>query len=93
MRYVKAFVLGTVAVAVLAGVAAAVLSAVATSGSGPDLELSLGPLLLLSVEHAGGATESTIGAGLGVLALLGGAVNAGALHLIVRRGRRPGPMA
>jgi hypothetical protein len=93
MRYLKAFALGTVAVAVLAGAALAVMSAVAASGSGPDLELSLGPLLLLSVERVGDTTESAIGPGIGVVALLGGCLNTGALMLLVRRGRRPDPMA
>jgi hypothetical protein len=87
MRYLRAFLFGSVAAALLAGTAFAVISAVATSGGMGQLEVGIGPLVLLAVRRVGDTTESTIGVGLPLLALTAGALNAAALAVLSRRAR------
>lgn len=93
MRYLKALVLGSVAAAVLAGAAVATLSAVAASGAVDDLRVAAWTVVLVEVETAGGVTETTIGPGMGLLALVGGLVNVAVLALLVRRGGEGDPIA
>ena len=85
MRYLRAWLFGAVATAVLASVA--------SSGAVSDIRLAAAGLVLVQVETAAGTTETTIGPALPLLALLGGLLNAAALALVVRRGRGRGPIA
>lgn len=93
MRYLKAFLLGTLAAGVLAGAAIALLSAVAASGAVSDLHLAAWGVVLVQVETAARVTETTIGPGLAVLATLGGVANVLVLAAFARRSRRAKPIA
>ena len=84
MWALKAFVLGTLALAVV-GYAAAAALAVAAQASGATLDVGIGPLGLVSVTLAGTTRVTTFGPGILVVALAGGAANVVAAQLI-RRG-------
>lgn len=77
MLLVKAFALGMVALAVL-GYAVVTVAAMAAVSAGREIEMSLGPIVVVAVDRVTGGTETTYGAGLLLVALLGGAVNAAA---------------
>ncbi len=77
MWALKAFLLGAFAVGVLGYALAAVL-ALGAQGAARELELAIGPLVLVSVEKAGPTTSTTLGSGLAFLALVGGFVNVAA---------------
>ncbi|MBM3679284.1 MAG: hypothetical protein FJW96_15640 [Actinobacteria bacterium] len=85
MRYLKAFLLGTLAAASLAGVALAAVSAAAMSGTVDDLRIELGPVLFLDIESTDAGTESTAGPAVGLVAVAGGLLNASAMALLARR--------
>lgn len=87
MRYVKAFILGTIAVTLLAAGGAAVLAAMAGAGTIEAARVGVAPFVLASVRHADGTTETTLGAGLALAGIAGGLVNAAVLALITRRER------
>jgi hypothetical protein len=87
VRPLRAFVLGFVGVGLLAYVAAAALALSAEVG-GRSLDLGLGPLSLVVVERSGSSTSLTFGAGLVVIALVGGVANAVAAAVLARRARR-----
>lgn len=93
MRYLRAWVFGSIATAILVGVAVATLSAVAASGAVSDLRVALWGVVLVDVRVVADTTETTIGPGLPLLAAAAGLVNAVALGLIVRRGRDRDPIA
>lgn len=84
MSIVRAVVLGVVATGVLAYVLAGAVALV-IAGSGGDLRLATGPLLWLEVDQAPGGAAVTLGPGLVLLALLGGAINGLAGLLVGRR--------
>jgi hypothetical protein len=84
VRDLKALILGALAAGVLAYTSAAALAVAAQAGGRP-LTLGLGPLLAVSVEYEGSGAITTFGAGLIVLAFVGGLLNVGAARL-VRRG-------
>jgi hypothetical protein len=89
MRVVKAFLLGAVAVGVVAYASVAAL-AVTAQAAGRALDISLGPLTLVSVTQGRTATVTTFGSGLVALALVGGFVNLAAAQLMRHRSRRSG---
>ena len=88
MWALKAFVLGSLALAVV-GYAAAAALAVAAQAGGATVDVAIGPLVVLSVALEGPARVTTFGPGILVIALAGGIANVGAAQLIRRRaGRR-----
>jgi hypothetical protein len=88
MWALKAFVLGSLAFAVV-GYAVAAALAVAAQAGGTTVDVGVGPLLLVSVTLEGASRVTTFGPGILVLALAGGAANLAAAQLIRRRaGRR-----
>jgi hypothetical protein len=89
MRSLKAFLLGTLAVGIVAYAVAAAL-AVSAQAAGRTLDLALGPLELVAVATEGTAKVITFGAGLLVLALVGGLLNLAAAAVIGRRAERAG---
>ena len=88
MWALKAFVLGSLAFAVV-GYAVAAALAVAAQAGGTTIDVGVGPLLLVSVTLEGASRVTTFGPGILVLALVGGVANVAAAQLIRRRaGRR-----
>jgi hypothetical protein len=88
MWALKAFVLGSLAFAVVGYAVAAALAVTAQAG-GTTVEVGVGPVLLVSVTLQGTSRVTTFGPGILFLALAGGAANLIAAHLIRRRaGRR-----
>ena len=87
MWALKAFVLGSLAFALVGYAAAAALAVVAQAG-GSAIEIGVGPLLLVSVTLEGVTRVTTFGPGIIVLALVGGLANVAAAQLIRRRTRR-----
>ena len=88
MWALKAFVLGSLALAVV-GYAAAAALAVAAQAGGATVDVAIGPLVVLSVALEGPARVTTFGPGILVIALAGGIANVAAAQLIRRRaGRR-----
>jgi hypothetical protein len=89
MQPLKAFFLGALALGVLAYALAASLALTATERDWKTLRIGVGPLVLVAVERIDGATVTTFGAGIAVVALAGGIVNATAALAIMRwRGAR-----
>jgi hypothetical protein len=84
MWALKAFALGTLALAVV-GYAAAAALAVAAQAGGSTLDVGIGPLALVSVTLAGATRVTTFGPGILVVALVGGIANVVAAQLIRRR--------
>ena len=82
MRALRAFLLGAAAGAVLAYVAAATAALVA-AGSGAVPHLAVGPVALLVVERSAGGTETTFGAGLVLVPLVGGVANVVAAPVVL----------
>ena len=72
MRALKAFVLGSLALAIV-GYAVAAALAVAAQAGGTTIDVGVGPLLLVSVTLEGASRVTTFGPGILVLALVGGA--------------------
>jgi hypothetical protein len=93
MRYLRAFLLGGAAIGVLAFAGLAVISSAATSGAVADVHVGLAGVVLLDVRRVADGTETTVGAGLPLLCLAGGALNMAMLAVLSRRGREPGPIA
>ena len=88
MWALKAFLLGSLAFAVV-GYAAAAALAVAAQAGGATVDVAVGPLVVVSVALEGAARVTTFGLGLLVVALAGGIANVAAAQLIRRRaGRR-----
>jgi len=84
---VIAFVLGAAAVGIVASVAGFAIGVAAQSGGWSSFRAALGPIVFVSFERAPQATTTTFGAGIPLLALAGGALNAlGAGVLSRRRG-------
>ena len=71
MWALRAFALGGAATAAVAYVFAATAGLVAAA-AGIELRLALGPVVLVAVEVDGPTTATTLGAGLAVVALVGG---------------------
>ena len=87
MWALKAFVLGTLAFAIV-GYAAAAALAVAAQAGGSTIDLAVGPLLVVSVTLEDAARVTTFGLGILVIALVGGVANVAAAQLIRRRAER-----
>jgi hypothetical protein len=85
MRALRAFLLGALAAGAVAFAVAVAVAAAAQAGSASSLELSLGPLVLVALERTDGGTATTFGAGLPLVALAGGLVNAAGAILLGRR--------
>ncbi len=93
MRALKAFVLGSMALAVLAYTLAAALAVIATEQEWGTLRVAVGPIALVVVERVDGATVTTFGIGIVVVGLIGGIANALAAFAIMRRrGARADPV-
>lgn len=91
MRTVRALALGTAAAGVLAYALAAAVAIVAQAGR-DELNVHVGPLVLVAVERSSGVAATTFGTGLLVLALLGGVLNAILAALLGRRSRGAPPI-
>jgi hypothetical protein len=87
MRALKAFLLGAVATGIVAYAIAAAL-AVAAQADGRPLDLSIGPVVFVSVAVEGKTAVTTFGAGLALIAVAGGLLNLIAARLIARRSSR-----
>lgn len=92
MRTVRALALGAAAVGVLAYAAAAAAAIIVQAGRS-ELNVRVGPLVLVAVERSEGVATTTFGTGLLALALLGGVLNAVMAELLARRSRRAPPMS
>ncbi len=90
MRILRALVLGLVATGILA-YTIATAAAIIVASSGATIDVRFGPLVVLAVEELDdGGAVTTMGPGLLLVALVGGAVNAGGALVIARRaGRAP----
>ena len=86
-RLVIAFALGTAALAVLVGVAGLAAGVAADAAGWGSFRVALGPLVVVDFERVGRGSETTLGAGVAVVALAGGAANAGAAALLLRERR------
>ena len=84
MRALKAFLLGAVATGIVAYAIAAALAVAAQAGGDP-LDLSIGPVVIVSVVVEGKTAVTTFGAGLALIAIGGGLLNVLAARLIARR--------
>ncbi len=84
MLMLRAFALGALAAAVLAYGVVTVVT-VAAMRSGGTFDARVGPLVFASVERAGESTTTVYGAGLLLVAGLGGALNALVAVVIARR--------
>lgn len=81
-RLVIAFALGAATIAVLAVVGSLVVAALAEASERHELRLALGPLVLLEFERGAHGSSTTFGAGLIVLPLVGGLLNAAAAAIL-----------
>ena len=84
---IRALLVGTVAGGAVAFVLADAL-AVSAAATGLGARLSIGSLLIVSVDHAEQATTTAFGVGLAVVAVVVGIANAVAAVVIERRRRR-----
>lgn len=91
MRALKAFLLGAVATGIVAYAITAALAVAAQAGGDP-LDLSIGPVVIVSVVVEGKTAVTTFGVGLALIAVAGGLLNVLAARLIARRSPS-GPMA
>jgi hypothetical protein len=91
MLLVKAFALGMVALAVL-GYTVVTVAAMAAASAGREIEMRLGPIVVVTVDRVAAGTETTYGAGLLLVALLGGALNAAAAAVLAWRRARRAPV-
>jgi hypothetical protein len=82
---VIAFVLGAAAVGIVASVAGFAVGVAAQSGGWASFRTALGPIVFLAFERTPQATTTTFGAGLPLLALAGGALNALGAGVVTRR--------
>jgi hypothetical protein len=82
---VTAFVLGVAAVGIAASVAVFTLGVAAQSAGWGSFDVALGPLRILTFERTAGGTATTIGTGIGALALVGGLANAAGARSLARR--------
>jgi hypothetical protein len=88
---VRAFLIGAAAAGAVAYVlGAAIVVAGATVET--TFRLSVGPLLFVAVERDGADVVTTLGPGLGAIALIGGLLNAVASLLLAGHGREDARM-
>jgi hypothetical protein len=87
VRWLKAFLLGFVAVGLVVYVFAAAVSLAVVAGGG-TLLLALGPLTAVEVARSGNDTATSFGIGLVALALAGGVANGVAAAILRRRPAR-----
>jgi len=83
---VIAFVLGTLAVGVVASIGGLALGIAAQAGGWSSFRAGIGPLVLVSYERTAAASATSFGAGLPLLALAGGVLNAIGAGVLSRRG-------
>jgi hypothetical protein len=84
---VIAFLLGAAGLGIAAGAALIALGVVADGAGWSSFRVGIGPVPVLTFERRGGTTESTLGSGLGLIALAGGLLNAAAACFLLRRRR------
>jgi hypothetical protein len=83
-RLLTPFLLGTVGAGALVYAAAIAAAALADAG-GAELDVALGPLVVLAVERDGASVTTVFGPGLVLLAVAAGALNALAATVLRRR--------
>jgi hypothetical protein len=83
---VIAFALGAAAVGVIAIVLVLVVAALADASGRHELQLAVGPLVFLDFQRSAEGSSTTFGAGLVVLPILGGFLNAGGAAMLRNRG-------
>jgi hypothetical protein len=86
VRSLRSFLLGVAAIGLPAYVAAAAIALSAQVGA-RDLDLAVGPVVLVVVAREGNETSTALGPGLAIVALAGGLANAVAASLLARRAR------
>jgi hypothetical protein len=84
-RLVISFALGATAAAVVEVLVLVALAIVADANGWASFSVGGGPLLLLEFERTARTTTTTFGGGIGLVALAGGALNAGGAAVLVRR--------
>ena len=82
---ILAFAFGCAAFGAAVAIGAATLAIVADAAGWPTFRLALGPVLLLEFIRSPSVTATTFGAGLAVVPVAGGALNALAAALLLRR--------
>ena len=83
-RVVIAFAIGTAALAALVAVAGLVAGVTADAGGWSSFRVAIGPFVVVEFDRVGRGSETTLGAGVAVLALAGGVANAAAAALLLR---------
>mgnify|MGYP001559433834 CR=1 FL=1 len=83
-----AFLLGTLAFAIIILAAAFAFVIAADAGGWASTDVSVGPVVFVIFERSADMTSTTFGPGIMLAALLGGAVNAVAARLLRLRGSR-----
>ena len=86
-RVLTSFVLGFVAVGALVLIGAFALGLLANANEWNDVRIAVGPVVLFEFERDARSTAVSFGSGLVLLALAGGALNAGAAALVRSRRR------
>ncbi len=84
MRPVRAFVLGTVAAAVLAYATAATVG-LGVAAAGGEVHVAVGPATLVAVDRTAEGAVATFGPGLLVVAVVAGLANGAVAFLLARR--------
>jgi recombinational DNA repair protein (RecF pathway) len=83
-RLVIAFAIGAAAFALLVAVAGLVAGVAADAAGWSSFRVALGPFVVVDFERVGRGSETTLGAGVAVVALAGGIANAAAAALLLR---------
>ena len=86
-RVVIAFAIGTAALAALVAVAGLVAGVTADAASWGSFRVAIGPFVVVEFDRIGRGSETTLGAGVAVVALAGGLANAAAAALLLRERR------
>lgn len=93
MRFVKAFVLGGLAVSIVLVAVWAAFAALVASGAWDSVHLTVGPAVVLAASNADGVSQTSLGPGVGIVACAGGILNASLLWLLSLRARPRRPMS
>ncbi len=86
-RLVIAFAIGAAAIAALVAVAGLVAGVTADAADWRSFRVAFGPFVVVEFDRIGRGSETTLGAGVAVLALAGGLANAAAAALLLRERR------
>ena len=82
-----AFAIGTAALAAVVAVAGLVAGVAADAAGSSSFRVAIGPFVVVEFDRVGGGSETTLGAGVAVVALAGGLANAAAASLLLRGSR------